>query len=244
VPEYRLTSVAVADRTAQVTIRWPRPAGALDADLLADLEHLLDWIEDEAACDVVVLRLAPDPAPEVSPPPPPPPPPELEHCRRWEKLAVRLDRLACISVAVIDGPCVRFWMQLALACDHRVATTRSTFQVLELKEGYLPGMNIFRLAKYLGVGVARRLVFTAEPVTADRGASLGIIDEVCEAEALDAAVMTFLGRLAPVHPVAAQLARRLLGESFATAFEEFVGQYLASQHRCLALRPDPSGPER
>ena len=240
-PEHRLMSVAQAGRTAQVTIRWPRPAGSLDADLLADLEHLLDWIEDEAACDVVVLRLAPDPAPEDAPPTPPP---ELEHCRRWEKLAVRLDRLACISVAVIDGPCVRFWMQLALACDHRVATTRSMFQVLELKEGYLPGMNIFRLAKYLGVGVARRLVFTGEPVTADRGAALGIVDGVCEAEALDAAVTTFLGRLAPVHPVVAQLARRLLSESFATAFEQFVGQYLASQHRCLALGSDGSEPER
>jgi len=239
VPEYRLTSVALADRTAQVTIRWPRPAGALDADLLADLEHLLDWIEDEAACDVVVLRLAPDPAPELAAPPP-----DLEHCRRWEKLVVRLDRLACISVAVIDGPCVRFWMQLALACDHRVATARSTFQVLELKEGYLPGMNIFRLAKYLGVGVARRLVFTGELVTADRGASLGMIDEVCEAEALEAAVAAFLGRLAPVHPVVAQLARRLLSESFATAFEQFVGQYLASQHRCLSLGSAASEPER
>jgi enoyl-CoA hydratase/carnithine racemase len=243
VPEYRLTSVALADRTAQVTIRWPRPAGSVDEDLLADLEHLLDWIEDEAACDVVVLRLAPDPAlataTELAAPRP-----ELEHCRRWEKLVVRLDRLACISVAVVDGPCVRFWMQLALACDHRVATTRSTFQVLELKEGYLPGMNIFRLAKYVGIGVARRLVFTGEQVTADRGSSLGIVDEICAAEALEAAVAAFLGRLAPVHPVVAQLARRLLSESFATAFEQFVGQYLASQHRCLALGSDPSGRER
>jgi enoyl-CoA hydratase len=241
VPEYLLTTVDLADRTAQVTIRWPHPAGALHADLLADLEHLLDWIEDEAACDVVVLRLAPDPAPESAPPPPPP---DLEHCRRWEKLVVRFDRLACISVAVIDGPCVRFWMQLALACDHRVATARSTFQVLELKEGYLPGMNIFRLAKYVGIGVARRLVFTGELLTADRGASLGIVDEVCAAEAQGDAVATFIGRLAPVHPTVVQLARRLLSESFATAFEQFVGQYLASQHRCLSLRSAAPKPER
>lgn len=238
----RLLTVAQAGRTADVTIRWPRPTGSMTADLLLELDQLLEWIEDERPCDVVVLRLAPDAVSELSAPPP-----DLEHCRRWEKLLVRIDRLPCISVAVIDGPCVRFWMQLGLACDHRIATRRSVFQILELKEGYLPGMNTFRLAKYLGIGVARRLMFTGEEVGADRALALGMIDDDCDEDALDGAVAAFLGRLQPARPVAAQLARRLLGESFATAFEEFVGQYLASQHRCLSLASDASGagePER
>ncbi len=239
---YRTMTIAQAGRTADVTIRWSRPAGSMSDDLLRDLDDLLEWIEDERPCDVVVLRLAPDAAPDDDDLPAPLP--DLEHCRRWEKLLVRIDRLPCISVAVIDGLCVRFWMQLALACDHRVATGRSTFQILELKEGYLPGMSTFRLAKYLGIGVARRLMFTAEPVIADRAVALGMIDEACDAEALDGAVATLLGRLQPARPVATQLARRLLGESFATAFEEFVGQYLASQHRCLSLASGPSEPER
>jgi enoyl-CoA hydratase len=236
--ECRLLTVVQAGRTADVTIRWPRPAGSMSADLLLDLDQLLDWIEDGQTCDVIVLRLAPDAVSELSAGLP-----ALEHCRRWEKLLVRLDRLPCISLAVIDGPCVCFWMQLALACDHRIATRRSTFQVLELKEGYLPGMNTFRLAKYLGIGVARRLMFTGEEVGAGRALALGMIDNDCDAEALDSAVAAFLGQLQPARPIPAQLARRLLGESFATAFEEFVGQYLASQHRCLSLASGTSEPE-
>lgn len=236
---YRTMTVAQIGRIADVTIRWPRPAGSMSDDLLCDLDHLLEWIEDEGPCDVVVLRLASDEISDELPAPLP----DLEHCRRWEKLLVRIDRLPCISVAVVDGLCVRFWMQLALACDHRVATSRSTFQILELKEGYLPGMSTFRLAKYLGIGVARRLMFTAEALIADRAAELGMIDEACDAEELEGAVATLLGRLQPARPVATQLARRLLGESFATAFEEFIGQYLASQHRCLSLASGPSDPE-
>jgi enoyl-CoA hydratase len=239
-PSYRTMTVAQVGRTADVTIRWPRPAGSISDDLLLDLDALLEWIEDERPCDVVVLRLAPEAVSDE----PPPPLPDLERCRRWEKLLVGIDRLPCISVAVIDGLCVRFWMQLTLACDHRVATGRSTFQILELKEGYLPGMNTFRLAKYLGIGVARRLMFTGEPLGADRAVALGMIDEACDREALDGAVARLLGRLQPTRPVAAQLARRLLGESFATAFEEFVGQYLASQHRCLSLASEASEPDR
>ena len=233
-------SVTVSEGLARATIDWPAPLGIMREDLLEDFTAFVDWLEDEGRCDVLLVSAKSEPnsglAAEV---------PNIEHCRKWEKLLVRIDRSSCISVALVDGPCNRFWMQLALACDHRVVSADSTFQVQEVKEGYLPGMNIFRLAKYLGVGVARRMVFTGEPLDAAAAAALGIADQVSGRHEMELVSRRFIERLRPIHPVTIQLARRLLNESFATAFEDFLGNYLASQRRCLAhvVAAEASGAE-
>jgi len=197
----------------------------------------VDWIEDDDPCDAVIVGVMASPIDALAAPQP-----DLEQCRKCEKLLVRIDRLPCISIAAIDGPCRRFWLQLALACDHRLATTRSTFQAREVKEGYLPGMSIFRLAKYVGIGVARRLLFVGEPLAAYDAVSFGLVDEVCDSSNFESTCEHFISRLLPIDPVSVQLARRLLNESFSTAFENFLGQYLASQHRCLSTRVRGSGP--
>lgn len=220
------TALEISGRVAHAKIDWPGGSGAWASPVVEDLSAIFDWVEDEGACHRLVIRPQADAASPVLPP-------TIEQCRRWEKLVLRLDRLPCVSVAVIDGPCTHAWMQLALACDLRLATRRSSFCVTELKQGYLPGMNTFRLAKYLGLGAARRLMFTAAVVDPDEARALAIIDELCDSDALDAALHAFLAALEPLRPPAVQLARRLMNESFATVFEDFMGQYLASQDRCL-----------
>jgi len=234
--DYQLITVSRIGRTVRVAIPRPEQLTSLGDPLLDELERLVHWIDDEQPCEALVFELCREPVPPAAELP------AADHVRKWEKLMVRIDRLPCISVAALDGPCVRFAMQLALACDHRVATTRAGFQVVELKEGYLPGMNVFRLAKYVGLGVARRLIFTGEPLDAPAALALGMLDVLCEPGALAGALDDFLRRLEPIHATPAKLARRLLGESFASEFEQFLGHYLASQHSCLAdkrLRAEP-----
>lgn len=228
-------TVAQVGRVAHAMLHWRAPLGSADIGVLEHLPALVDWLEDDHPCDVIVFRADDRPRGEVAVRPP-----SIDYCNAWEKLLVRIDRLPCISIVALDGPCIRLWLQLALACDHRVATTRSSFQVCEVKEGYLPGMNIFRLAKYIGIGSARRLAFTGALLEGAAAAALGIVDELCKPEELERALTSFLQRLEPIHPIAAQLARRLLNESFSTAFEQFLGQYLAAQHRCFASLPEHS----
>lgn len=224
------SALEISGQVAHVKIQWPGGAGAWASPVTEDLSAIFDWVEDEGACHRLVLRPQADAALAVAPPVAPP---DIEQCRRWEKLVLRLDRLPCVSVAVVDGPCTHAWMQLALACDLRVATRRASFRITELAQGYLPGMNTFRLAKFLGLGAARRLMFTAAVIAPDEARALAIVDELCDTDALDATLHAFLATLEPLRPPAVQLARRLMNESFATAFEDFMGQYLASQDRCL-----------
>mgnify|MGYP003348388062 CR=1 FL=1 len=123
------------------------------------------------------------------------------------------------------------FFQLVLTCDLRLATERARFQMPEVHMGFLPGMATFRLAKYVGLGRAKRLMLTAEEFGAQSAYDMGIIDRIDTAEKALAWADEALG---PKHSVAVELARRLLNESFGDSWEDAVGHFLAAQHRSIS----------
>ena len=159
-------------------------------------------------------------------------PMDIHGFNKWEKCCTRLERLPKSTIALVDGPAVGGGLQLALVCDQRIATPRSTFQAPEVHMGFLPGMATFRLAKYVGLGHAKRILLTCPTLSADEAAGLGIIDRA-EAD-LGAALSDAIAALGPNHAVAVELTRRLLNESFTESYEDAIGHFLAAQHRAVS----------
>ena len=230
-PAFEQLELVEHDGTVTVRIRWPEPVGGLTTTLITDLERLLGYLEDTANATTVVFRGLDRPSTqgtwEL---------PNIDHCRRWEKLLVRIDRLAAASIAVIESACVRFCAQLAIACDLRVAAQPAVFHMPELLEGYLPGMSTFRLTKFIGLGVARRIIFLGQEVTAQDAYGLGLVDVLAPAEQLESEVARVSQQLAALDRSAVQMIRRLLNESFSTSFEDAIGQFVAAQNSCLDRR--------
>ncbi|MBP0017933.1 MAG: enoyl-CoA hydratase/isomerase family protein [Cyanobacteria bacterium SBLK] len=220
--------LAGEEAIAHAYLQWS-DSSQLKATRLSELIQFLNEIEDESACKLIIFwgLNTEQPMMDASPP-------AFEECSKWEKFLRRLERFPGASIAAIDGYCTRFHFQLALACDYRVATTRSHFQAPEVKEGYLPGMGIFRLAKYTGIGAARRLLFTGSPCSVTEALGLGIVDRACEPEMLDRVIEETQEAFIPIYPEALQNARRLLNESFATDYEDAIGHFLAAQNLCLS----------
>lgn len=197
---------------------------------IRELERVCDYLEDHSACKVVVLRGHSlgidfadfDPKETL----------DIHGFNKWEKLVSRVERLPKITVAAIDGPCVGGGFQLALACDQRVCTPAASFSLPEVKLGFLPGMATYRLAKYVGLGHAKRLMLTGASLGAEEAQRLGVVDAV--SPDLDAAITGTLEALGPKHAVAGTLARRLLLESFHTEPEDAIGHFLAAQHRAIS----------
>lgn len=213
-------------------VRFLRPR--INMQMVRDLTTVADHLEDDSPCRIVVFEggdgfflkgmdfaeFRPD---QVM---------DIHGFNKWEKCCVRLERLPKATVALVDGAAIGGGVQLALACDARLATPQATFQLPEVQQGFLPGMATFRLAKYIGLGHAKRLIMQCPVVSADEAASLGMIDRVVTD--LNAATTETIGAFGPVHTVAVQLARRLLNESFATEFEDAIGNFLAAQHRAIS----------
>ena len=109
----------------------------------------------------------------------------------------RLESLPVATIALIDGPCVGGGCSLAVACDFRIASDRSTFGVTPGKLGLVYGLgDTRRLARTVGVTHAKQLLFTAELVDAARALELGLVDTVCDAAALNEAGLSLARTIA------------------------------------------------
>jgi len=228
--QYTTLNLTEQGTVANVNLQWP-DSGILNETLLSDFIGLMDYLEDESPCTLIVFQGLSTPQQQTRTAPP-----VLDHCSKWEKFLPRIERFAGASIACIDGLCTHFHFQLALACDYRVATTRSVFQAPAVKEGFIPGMSVFRLAKYTGVGVARRLLFTGTQCSATEAANFGIVDRQCKATDFEKAILESQQALMPIHPEVLLNTRRLLNESFATTFEDAIGHFLAAQNLCIACQ--------
>ena len=230
---YETLRFEVAGEVATLTL--DRPGGnRINIRMLRELTAVCDHLEDEAPAKVVVIRGAngvfsqgvdfEDFHPDR--------PVDIHGFNKWEKVFTRLERLPMATVAVVDGPAVGGGLQIALVCDLRVATPRASFQLPEVHMGFLPGMATFRLAKYMGMGRARRFMLTCEVLGAEAAREAGMIDRVDDDAG--AGLAWALEALGPNHPVAVHLTRRLLNESFATTYEDAIGHFLAAQHRAVS----------
>lgn len=83
-------------------------------------------------------------------------------------------------IAKIDGYCLGGGLELASACDIRVASSRSSFGYPEINHGWLPagGGGTQSLPRLVGMGQAMRLVMTGQSVDAATALQIGLVDEV------------------------------------------------------------------
>lgn len=90
-----------------------------------------------------------------------------------------IERSEKVYVAAIDGIALGGALELALACDRRVATPRSKLGLPEIKLGLIPGAGgTQRLPRLIGAQEALAMMLKGDPVTAERALELGLIDEV------------------------------------------------------------------
>ena len=217
------------------TITLNRPGGnCISMQMVREISAICDRLEDESKSTVVVLRGAGgafcagidfddfDPNAVM----------DIHGFNKWEKCCTRIERLPMSTIALVDGAAIGGGLQLALVCDQRLATSASIFQAPEVKLGFLPGMATFRLAKYVGLGVAKRLLLTCPEISAEQAAGYGMIDAVVDD--LDVGLNQAIHNLGPNHNVAVQLTRRLLNECYGTDYQNALGHFLAAQHRAIS----------
>lgn len=105
----------------------------------------------------------------------------LEQLRMYQEGTVYdvVDRVAKPLIARIDGYCFGGGLELAMACDIRVASDRSVFSQAEINLGIIPGGGgSQRLPRLVGLGTALKLTLTGERIDAREALGVGLVDEV------------------------------------------------------------------
>ncbi|WP_336923064.1 enoyl-CoA hydratase/isomerase family protein [Aquipuribacter sp. SD81] len=123
-----------------------------------------------------------------------------------------LDDVAALPVpvvAAVDGYALGGGFELALACDHRVVAEGAKVGLPEITLGLVPGAGgTQRLARLVGAGRAKDLVWTGRMVGAAEALELGLADEVAPAGAAEVAARARLVRYATGARVAVAAAKQ------------------------------------
>lgn len=211
----RITLELSANGVATLTIDRPQKLNALGLELMADLESALNKVEGSNA-RVLVLRTAGDRAfcvgadiAQFSGFTP------VQMWNRWikegHKVFRQLANLTQPTIAVIDGPALGGGLELALACDFRVAANTARLGLPEVGIGTIPGWGgTERLTKLVGEGRAKELILTGRQITAETAVAWGLVSEAVDTSALEESVGKLIADLLKGAPVAQQTAKQLI----------------------------------
>jgi enoyl-CoA hydratase/carnithine racemase len=101
------------------------------------------------------------------------------------------------TVAVVDGWALGGGCELALACDFRIASRRSTFGQPEADLGIIAGAGgNWRLPQLVGIGTARRMLLAGARLDASAALAAGLVDEIHEPDEVLDAALAYAGRIA------------------------------------------------
>lgn len=118
--------------------------------------------------------------------------------------------IAAINGAAMGGGC-----EIALACDIRVMAEEAHIGTPEIKFGALPaGGGTQRMARFVGLGKAKELIMTGEPITASEALRIGLVHSVVPAERLMEEARRYAAIFVQRAPFALATAKRLVLKSY------------------------------
>jgi len=206
-----------ADRVGVITLNRPDARNAVNADVARGLEAAVDELEDDPELWVGVL----DANTEGQTRP--------VFCAGADLKVIEAGELRTLYtergdfggfvyrertkpiVVAVDGLATAGGLEIVLACDLVVATTRSAFALAEVKRNLIAAAGgLFRLPRAIGQAAAMEAILTGEPIDAARAYDLGLVSRVVEpGTALDEA-MRLARQIADSAPLAVRASRRVV----------------------------------
>ena len=130
---------------------------------------------------------------------------------QWGDTLTSAERCRKPVIAAIDGFTMGAGLELAVACDFRIATRRSEFAFPEIRLGMIPGSGgTQRALRLIGMTRAKLFMLTGQRIPAERAEAWGLITQAVPDDGLDAAVRALAGELAARAPLALRTLKMVL----------------------------------
>ncbi|MBU3194388.1 short-chain-enoyl-CoA hydratase [Clostridium algidicarnis] len=197
---------------AIVTINRPKALNALNSETLKELDTLVDTLENDQEIYSVIITGAGDKAfiagADIT---------EMKDLNTMEgrdfsilgnRVFRRIENLEKPVIAAINGFALGGGCELAMACDIRIATEKAKFGQPEVGLGITPGFGgTQRLARHVGLGMAKEIIFTSRMVKADEALRIGLVNKVVEVEKLMEEAKLMANTIAANAPIAVKLSK-------------------------------------
>ena len=205
----------VADQIATVTIDRPKALNALNSETLSELKECFSELEKRKDVRVVILTgggsksfvAGADISEMVNATP--------AEGRAMSLLAMeafnKLEHMPQVTIAAVNGYALGGGCEIAMSCDIRIAAENAVFGQPECGLGIIPGFGgTQRLARLIGKGRAKELIFTCDRIDAQEAYRVGLANKVVPADNLMAACQEMAGKILSKSSYAVSIAKSMI----------------------------------
>ena len=152
----------------------------------------------------------------------------------WERFLHRLERMDKLVLCLLHGFFIGGGLQLALACDIRIATPSAKCGLPAVKEGLIPSMGPWRLARTIGLGRAKQLCLLGNLIDGAEAHRIGLVDHLVPEHTAEAEFERLLAEYLACAGEAGRATKQYMNASFALGFDESFRLYLELQAKVFA----------
>ena len=207
-----------------VTIDRPKALNALNSEVLDDLEKVIDAV-DVNATRCLILTGAGEKAfvagADIG---------EMSNLTKAEAQAFgkkgndifrKIETLPIPVIAAVNGFALGGGCELSMSCDIRIASENAVFAQPEVSLGITAGFGgTQRLARTIGVGKAKELLYTTGKIKAPEALALGLVNAVYPAEQLMEEAEKLAGKIARNAPIAVRATKKAINDGLQVSIDE------------------------
>jgi 2-(1,2-epoxy-1,2-dihydrophenyl)acetyl-CoA isomerase len=232
--DYASIRVEKRDRAALITLNRPERLNAISREMADEILAALAAAGSDPEVWAVILTGAGRAfcsGADLSPRPPGDSPRSAFQARRGlreglQRLPLALVQLEKPVIAAVNGIAAGGGMDLACACDIRVAGRSARFSEIFARRGLFPGTGgCYLLPRLVGLAKAAELIWSGDTIDADEALRIGLVSYVVDDEALIERAFRLAARVTQGAPIAVALAKSAMYRSqhsdFASALEYF-----------------------
>ena len=214
---YEFLKVETEGGITIMTISSPKSLNALNSIILGEIDDCIDNLDD----DTRVLIITGDgeksfvAGADISEMAPLGEEDGFEFGKRGASVFRKIELLPIPVIAAVNGFALGGGCELAMACDIRIASNNAKFGQPEVGLGIIPGFSgTYRLAKLIGQGMAKELIYTGRAIRAEEALRIGLVNAVYEQVELMDKAREMAVRMIANAPIAIAYAKKCINESY------------------------------
>ncbi len=212
------------DGVAVVTIDRPEVRNAMSDRVWSEFDEITKYVEEASDIHALIITGAGDKAfvagADINALKEKTPVASFINYNPARHAVQRLESMLKPTIAAVNGYAFGGGCEIALACDIRIGSEKAKFALPETGIGVIPALGgTQRLAKCVGMGVAKDMVLSGRVIDSADALQYGLITYLCKPEDLIDEAKRIASRIICRSPVAIALAKSALNEAFNTAIQ-------------------------
>ena len=212
---------------AVATINRPKALNALNSEVLSDLDELVQTVSADADIRALVITGSGEKAfvagADIGEMSTLTPEEGEAFGKHGNDVFRRLETLPIPTIAAVNGFALGGGCELSMSCDIRLCADTAVFGQPEAGLGITPGFGgTQRLARLVGPGMAKQLIYTAKNIKADEAYRIGLVNAVYPLDELMPAAEKMAEIIAKNAPIAVRACKKAINEGLEVAMDDAV----------------------